>query len=69
MIFLSKDLKIIEKKNFHLRRNGSFSVPFIYKALRGYEEIKWRKLKYYLFATALFNGCCESLDFIGFFED
>ncbi len=29
MIFLSKDLKIIEKKNFHLRRNGSFSVPLM----------------------------------------
>jgi hypothetical protein len=33
MIFLSKDLKIIEKKNFHLRRNGSFSVPLKIKGL------------------------------------
>jgi len=33
MIFLSKDLKIIEKKNFHLRRNGSFSVPLVHKEL------------------------------------
>ena len=31
-------------------------------------EIKqW--LKYYLSATAVFNGCCESLGFKGFFDD
>ena len=28
-----------------------------------------RWLEYYLSATAVFNGCCESLGFKGFFDD
>ena len=34
--------------------------------MQGYETIWKEKLKFLWYATAVFNGCCESLDFIGF---
>ena len=37
--------------------------------MQGYETIWKEKLKFLWYATAVFNGCCESLGFKGFFDD